>query len=319
MQDLDAQYNAQFPNPATDLFNAPSFMSYSANANDTNSFVFENGTITTTQAHAAFVSPLDVLGSGQAIFNEYIANKTASPISSTAPPASNSTSPNTSLGNSSDLQTPGTGLSVPIMKDSANHVSGYFLKDVPKVAVLVLSSFGDRDQDTAAIQKNIAIFLAKCQKNNKKKLIIDARGNPGGFAYLAYDTFKQLFPPIVPYSGDRLRVSKAASIIASIATQIGPNADNPLAGSFFDALNNLKSPDGPHFQSYGQQFDPVEIRGDKFSQKAAKYLGNADIDELEAGIVISGYANNTNNSSQVFRGEDIILVSYISPINHDKY
>jgi hypothetical protein len=195
------------------------------------------------------------------------------------------------------------------MKNSANYVSGYFLNETSDVVVLALSSFDAQPPYSAQFQTNIADFLARCKSANKKKLIIDTRGNRGGTVLLAYDTFRQLFPSLVPYSGNRLRVSEAVSI----AAQIGSLAGSLLAGTFFDALTSLQTPDGLPFQSYNQLYGHIGIRSDNFSHVAAKEFGNATIDEEQSGIVVSRYANNSAIPSQAFRGEDIILVSSVSP------
>lgn len=200
------------------------------------------------------------------------------------------------------------------MKNSGSYVSGYFLNETSDVAVLVLSSFDAQPPYSAEFQTNVADFLAKCKSANKKRLIIDTRGNRGGTVLLAYDTFKQLFPSLVPYSGNRLRLSEAASI----AAQIGSVPGSPLAGTFFDALTSLQSPDGLPYQSYDQLFSPVQIRGDNFSHVAARELGNVTIDTEQAGIVVSGYANNSAIPSPAFSGEDIILVSSLRQIQFDR-
>ena len=319
-QDLDAQYNSQFYNPANDLIvlgtpnNGPGFLSYFYNVNDTNTFTFENGTTITLATNATSQPPLNIMGSGQEIFDKYLvpakspSNSTSMSSSTTQTSAASSTSSATAAANSSvELRSPGTGFPIPIVRNSANYVSGYFLNDsaTSDVAVLVLTSFDAKPPYSAQFQNNVADFLAKCKSANKKKLIIDTRGNRGGTVLLAYDTFKQLFPALTPYSGNRMRVSDAAGIIG----QVGSQPDSPLAGIFFDALTDLRYPDGPHFQSWDQLYGPVVLRGDTFTQVAAKEFGNATIDEETSGVVVSGYANNTVIPSPAFQSEDIVLVS----------
>ena len=319
-QDLDAQYNNQFYNPANDLIvagspnNGPVFLTYFNNANDTNTFSFENGTTRTLATNATFQPPLNVQGSGQEIFDKYLANSNSSP-KSTSPSSSatqsasaSSTASSTAAANSSNgLHSPGMGFPVPVVKNSKNYVSGYFLNDstTSDVAVLVLTSFDAQPPDSAQFQANVADFLAKCKSANKKRLIIDTRGNRGGTVDLAYDTFKQLFPALTPYSGNRMRVGDAASIMGKVSSQ----PDSPLAGIFFDALTDLQYPDGPSFKSWNQLYGPVRLRGDTFTNVAAKEISNATLDEQSLGIVVSGYANNTDIPLPAFDGEDIILVS----------
>ena len=297
-QDLDAQFNSQFYNPANDLIvlgtpnNGPAFLSYFDNANDTNTFTFENGTTMELAANATFQPPLNIMGSGQEMFDKYLANSksasnsTSASSSNTQTATASSSVSSTAAANSSvGLKPPGAGFPLPVVKNSANYVSGYFLNDntTSDVAVLVLTSFDAKPPYSAQFQTNVADFLAKCKSANKKKLIIDTRGNRGGNVLLAYDTFKQLFPGLTPYSGNRMRVGDAAGIIG----QVGSQPDSPLAGIFFDALTDLKYADGPSFQSWYQLYGPVRLRGDTFTLVAAKEFGNATIDEETSGIVLA--------------------------------
>lgn len=68
-------------------------------------------------------------------------------------------------------------------------------------------------QPAIDFQRVVNEFLSKCHESGKKKLIIDMRGNSAGLPYLAYDTFKQLFPQLRPYSGTRIRASDAPNVL----------------------------------------------------------------------------------------------------------
>ncbi len=187
------------------------------------------------------------------------------------------------------MQPPGPAFPVPVIKKSGNYVSGYFLNETSDVAVLALSNFDAQPPYSTQFQSDIANFLTECKTASKKRLIIDTRGNCGGTVLLGYDTFKQLFPWLVPYSGNRFSLSEAASI----AAQIGSLPGSPLAGSFFNAFISLQSPNGLPFQLYNQRCGPIEVYSDSFSHIGARQLENTTIDEEQSDIIVSGYANNS--------------------------
>ena len=329
LQDLDAEYNSLFYNPATNVatggapaspINAAGGFSVSSSfsANDTTTCKFENGTTFGVNATALLPGSIDLSGTVQDIFQKNIVNNdtdsSSSPSSSSAPSSVSSTLPTpTSSSNSSTV---GIGFPVPVVKHSGNLVSGYFLNgtDNSDVAVLSVPTFmpgTDSDGDAPEFQKDVAMFLAKCKSAGKTRLIVDVRGNGGGDIYLGYDLFKQLFPTITPYSGIRIRGSDAVNALGQIGSSTPVQNDNnsALAGQFFDAKTVLQQPDGPSYTSWQKLYPPHQQKGDIFSNIASWTFSNASLDLAVGGIVVSGYANNTNILSQVFSSDNIILVS----------
>ena len=318
-QDLDAQYNSMFYNPATNANNLGGAFALSpvfSLHNDTTSYKFENGTSVLFNATALIPLTVDLPASGQAIFEQNLLSldTNSSSPSSVTPTSSPSMSPSlpTATG-SANSSTVGPGYPLPIVKHSANIVSGYFLNgsDNSDVAVLNVASFEAESPAAAEFQNDVSTFLVKCRSAGKTRLIIDVRGNPGGTAYLGFDLFKQLFPTAIPYSGVRIRGSDAANAMGQIASTspVQNSADSQLASSFFNDQAFLQGPDGPSFSSWQQLYGPLQQHDDIFSNVASWQFSNASLDIQSGGIVISGYANNLSTPPQVFLGENITLVS----------
>ena len=315
MQDLDAQYNTQFYNPATALKVDPNagglflLANPDGMAKDANDLVFENGTQRSFPAKVTPSFPLKYQ-SGQELFDDLLVPSTSmqssSATSSTAAPSSTSAPKNTST----PLTPPGTGFPKPVMKHNGDFTSGYFLSGEPDVAVLVISSFDAvaETPEPKEFQDDIRSFLEKCRSSGKQRLIIDVRGNGGGTSLLGYDTFKQLFPSKVPYSGNRVRLPDAANILGQLASDSSTQRTLYLNTSFYDAHNELKKPDGAPFRSWNELAGPVKERGDAFSEVGSKDFGNIKFDEQTGGIVVSGYGPSNETQSQPFKSENIILV-----------
>lgn len=49
----------------------------------------------------------------------------------------------------------------------------------------------------------------------------------GGNRYLAYDSFKQLFPSLVSYSETRIRASDAATVLGEIVSAVDTSLEEP--------------------------------------------------------------------------------------------
>ena len=202
------------------------------------------------------------------------------------------------------------------MKHSGNYVSGYFLNEseTADVAVLTISSFDAQGEaPVAEFQRNVQDFLAKCRTNRKQKLIVDVRGNEGGTVVLAYDTFKQLFPSVVPYSSIRTRASPALNALGSIVSDENALFGSAVGGEIFDAQSFLQSPDGPYYQDWNQFNGPVMERGDNFTRSASFEFFNATRNPSSSqNLTVSGYGNRSNVPPQAFPSEAITLVSRLT-------
>ncbi|KAL8298440.1 hypothetical protein RB597_006742 [Gaeumannomyces tritici] len=193
--------------------------------------------------------------------------------------------------------------------------SGYFLSGpgYSDVAVLVLTSFSPIGFDVQAVQK----FYAKAAAAGKKKLVIDLQANEGGFIYLAYDMFRQLFPDIVQQGLGRRRLSPGFEAVARAAAAICKDFDPRAAEKVRDTdlwllcqspLNYGYELDTAlrHFESYAQKYAPHEHHGDRFTNLTGWDLGNhADSSSLFYGfnMNVTGYGDRTN-MRRPFAGPD---------------
>ncbi|KAL9085104.1 MAG: hypothetical protein Q9165_007748 [Trypethelium subeluteriae] len=226
---------------------------------------------------------------------------------------------------SSSTSTPFVGYPVPVPGTShpEGYVSGYFLKDTASsdVAVLSITSFGtETDNEALVFQDAVRKFLAACRSNQKKRLIIDVRQNGGGEVSHGFDTFRQLFPTLIPSSGFRIRAFEAVSFIGEQISQVLTNADEQdfqdstflaqLHGgwdwSAYDYRSSLRIPDGPPYSSWAEFYGPLQVHNDSYSHVGYWQLSDSGSNaQYDAG----GYGNRSNLLPQVFLGSNIILVS----------
>jgi Peptidase family S41 len=209
-------------------------------------------------------------------------------------------------------------------------VAGYFLDNEPETAILNIIRFTNEAEGSALpFQETITNFLAACSSQGKKKLIVDVRGNPGGTTMTAYDAFKQIFPTQPMNTRIRLRDHPITNAMGTIISQFGdpvslqnylafegaPTATNGALlfakDSVYNVANNLMTPDGQPYANWGDFYGPVTFNGDSFSNYYSLDFANPGFDLWSGGgIIVSGYANDTNLPPQVFNAKNITLVSY---------
>lgn len=84
-------------------------------------------------------------------------------------------------------------------------LSGYFLDEPGFTDTAVLVAQQMSEEDPMSFQSTLTKFMDACRSGNKKQLVIDIQGNPGGTVSLGYEIFKQLFPSVYPYGAGTLR------------------------------------------------------------------------------------------------------------------
>ncbi|KAF3937795.1 hypothetical protein ABW19_dt0205620 [Dactylella cylindrospora] len=232
----------------------------------------------------------------------------------------------------------------PYIQDIYKAVGGYFMDDYEndgsKTAILDITGFAPDDPTakypTHAVQAAVELFLKECKKRGMEKLIIDVRGNGGGYVNMGYDMYKQLFPAGTPYSGTRLRYHPASlkiaqaftqlinqevidELIAAIGTGQGENLSNQQSQAFtlasYASLSSLDQylsldEDGKPFTSFEDFFGPVDIYNDQFTNILTYPLNNL-IAVGDLSYDITGYGDRASyaNNEQPFAAEDIILVT----------
>ena len=110
-----------------------------------------------------------------------------------------------------------------VAESSEGDIGGYFLKGkgYEDVAVFRISTFSpEGDSRGTGFQKTLKTFLERSISEKKTKLVIDLRENGGGAPHLIFDTFFQLFPGQVPYSGQRYRAEEQYLAVGEAVNQI---------------------------------------------------------------------------------------------------
>ncbi|KAF3256388.1 hypothetical protein TWF192_001813 [Orbilia oligospora] len=232
----------------------------------------------------------------------------------------------------------------PYIQDINQVVGGYFMADYAgddsRTAVIDITGFAPDDPNgrfpTQAVQAAVELFLEEAQRRGMEQLIIDVRGNGGGFVNMGYDLYKQLFPGSDPYSGTRIRYHPASLRIAQAFTELvnqdvidtltraigGGMGENLTVSqinayqvaayaslSGLDQFFNLDE-DGRRFSSFNDFFGPANVYGDQFTNILTYDLNNM----LAVGDLsydVTGYGDRASYRTRPppFRPENIILVT----------
>ncbi|KAK5165600.1 uncharacterized protein LTR77_009129 [Saxophila tyrrhenica] len=191
-------------------------------------------------------------------------------------------------------------------------VAGYFPESEDDLAVLTIPTYepASESQFSNVVRK----LLATAKANGKTKLIIDLRGNPGGIALLATDTFKQLFPPQDPYGAGNYRANALFNFTGqsfsdffegtsgSEAKQDG--TDDFYAGTPFNVDNEVTKA-AKDFNSWADFFGPNFIHGDNYTDLTRWNLSDPD---QRLGFYIYGYGENDKPQPQTFEANNIVLL-----------
>ncbi len=105
-------------------------------------------------------------------------------------------------------------------------IAGYFPPDQPDVVVVSCPSLGPAHN--IEFQNAFRSILATANAAGKSKLIMDIRGNGGGYVADGFDLFTQLFPGQMPYGGTNLAAFDLANAMGEFASS------QVAAGNFTD-------------------------------------------------------------------------------------
>lgn len=136
---------------------------------------------------------------------------------------------------------PVVGYPDPVIVASDSSISGYFI-DQPgfeDVAVLVMLSFSP--EDPVEFQRVAQDFYAAAAKAGKKKLVVDVQANGGGYIFLGYDGFRQLFPDIVQEGLGRWRQHPGFAAISTVFSDISADFDPNTALPTLSTHTSLSS------------------------------------------------------------------------------
>ncbi|KAF2264308.1 hypothetical protein CC78DRAFT_427262, partial [Lojkania enalia] len=271
----DARYNTLFPNQAHRSIRKEALGPWAMQEvfdGPVTSFGFANGTSKDFDTVAIVRSSFDFtdVKDGQSFFDAFCRgpqeSKSETPVVGVLPPVSL------------------IGYPKPFIMQSSGAFHGHFLNDsgYGDVAVLAIPSFmpfiarGTEEINPAIeCQKVLRAFFETIAKQGKTKLVIDLRGNGGGFIDLAYETFKQLFPNIEPFGGSRYRAHEAFEIYSARISEFASNAtlaeEDPLlygaiiaAAGTFDWRGILDADFQP-FSSFREYYGPYVHNNDNFT------------------------------------------------------
>lgn len=227
--------------------------------------------------------------------------------------------PTSTVGSVSQTATQISGYPTPVALSDDLTLSGYFLEEpgYDDTAVLVLQAMSETDP--VGFQATLKAFMDSCREENKRHLIIDVQGNPGGTISLGYEVFKQLFPDIFPYGAGTLRAQEGLDTLGEFYTnftseliQEDPNNFTALLVANYytqfsaEAWTNSS---GQLFESWKQLYGPVEAETDNFTNLIRWDINNTDFNLASGHIVVSGFGNNTEIEPSPFTSDNIIMLS----------
>lgn len=191
-------------------------------------------------------------------------------------------------------------------------VAGYLPENEDDLAVLAIPSYEPTSE--SQFSNVVRQFLATANSNGKSKLIIDLRGNPGGIALLATDTFKQLFPNQDPYGAGNYRANALFDFTGqslsdyyegkSLQQTENAGTDDFYAGTPFNVENEVTKA-AKDFSSWADFFGPEYYHGDNYTELTRWNLSDPD---QRLGQYIYGYGMNDKPQPQTFQSQNIVLL-----------
>ncbi|KAF2734899.1 hypothetical protein EJ04DRAFT_227977 [Polyplosphaeria fusca] len=333
----DAQYNRLFPNQPSLASGGDVDGPWAAPViydGPETKFGFENGSSSTIPTIAQIRPGMDFTNvtDGPSFFNAFCQGPPEVAAEEAAPTATLEAASSAVATPSATRTLTPTGYPKPIAQSSSLSFMGYYLNGTYNdVAVVAFPNFepkiGPGSNETAGTieyQKMLRKFLADAVKDGKKKLVIDTRGNGGGFIDIGFETFKQLFPDTVPYGGSRYRAHEAFEIFSSALADLALNEtlktkepelyESIQKGAptfvFEDILNDTNQP----FTSFRDYYGPYEFGNDSFTA-IRRYNFSNNIDGYtnagqgpELTIELTGYLSNSPPPPQPFKPENMVIL-----------
>ena len=315
-QDPDANYNQVFYSLPSFSYNSDSLGIYTSAAfifgftKDTYTYQFSNGSVSYFDNFAVLSPGLDFTGvdSGQALFDLVDLPPTTEASVTAAATTSSSSIPTATSSATATTVTSLAGYPSPVVIHSEGYTSGYFL-DNTSTAVLAVQGFTDTAEQASADTEQQAVvrdFLAECRKAGMTQLIIDLQGNGGGDVFVAYDMFKQLFPPLEPFGASRMRATPLVNYFGTIFS--ADDIYNTTYNSEFQTQAGLDVNDNA-FANWNAEDGPYLIHGDNFTAEVRYNLSDPITEKIASSAMnVSGYLNNSNIAPQLFESENIVMV-----------
>ncbi|KAK5112673.1 hypothetical protein LTR85_011184 [Meristemomyces frigidus] len=285
---------------------------------------FANGTTITIENFARVLVPFDNITTGGDIYQTYFIPEAAElgPAGelATMTASSSSAAATTSAAATSTTSIPAPGYPSPLVRETTNQNSGYYLEGdgYDDVAVLAVASFVGSTSDEIPFQAVNTYTINRAVAENKTKLIIDVSANGGGTILQGYDLFKQLFPQILPYGATRFRAHEAFDLIGQEVSYLSGLVPRSLSTN--DTIQNLVSSawnyrtdadvDYKPFTSWAEKYGPHAFgpEPDNFTSIIRWNLSDVLTPDNSGGIYVSGYLNRSNITTQPFAAENIVIV-----------
>ena len=320
LQDPDAAYNILFYSPAFQAA-APGWQGYFAGSGRqgyiypgvNTTFSFENGTTAVFENTAHVIGDFTSVTDGESFYQKFCTGP--------ATPTSTNMTTTTATGTAAPTASPNipAGYPTPVVITPDQSAAGYYIPDLPDVAVLSMLSF---DPDVPVdFQTAVQTFFADAIAAGKTKLVVDLSANGGGYILQGYDTFRQLFPQILQDGFTRFRNQESFDLIAQEYAAFIPANYSPATASadlinIFESAPNYRFDynitDQP-FTSLEAKLGPQTYQGDNFTN-----IIRWDLDDpiltinatFGMGEEITGYGNRSN-FTQPFAAENIIMVGVL--------
>lgn len=195
----------------------------------------------------------------------------------------------------------------PVLRDSHDHIRGYYLNETgtDDVAVLQVLTF-ELSAEIPSFVQTAVDFVRRAATDGKVKIIIDLSGNGGGDITQGFDLFRLFYPDQPLYSATRFRATELIDLVGQVLSRnfdlnAGAAQDSPII--FQEAV----TPDQQDsFASWDHLYGPHEILGANMSSLYAVYnlsaVSNGDDPIRSYG------GNQSDHSIQPFKTEKIVVV-----------
>lgn len=195
------------------------------------------------------------------------------------------------------------GYPKPVVISRDGVVSGYYLNGdgYENTAVLTMLSFEPKAM--TEFQDTVTSFFNQAVQDGKTSLILDVQANGGGFIFLGFDLFRQLFPDTIQEGDSRWKATKAFNGVAHVYSDYEDAHPNSVKGDSFTWQGDFNSTNQP-FTSFADKFGPNTIRNTPYTN-TMRY--NFDYYANNGGFNVTGYGNRTN-FTQPFAPENIVLL-----------
>lgn len=191
------------------------------------------------------------------------------------------------------------GYPTPVVISRDGVVSGYYLNGAGYNDTAVLTMLSFEPSSMTEFQDTVTSFFKQAVQDGKTKLILDVQANGGGFIFLGYDLFRQLFPNTIQEGDSRWKAHKAYNGIAKVYSDYETAHPGSVVDSF--AWQSDFNSTNQDFSSFADKFGPYTFRSTPYTN-TMRY----DFSQYTS-FNVTGYGSRTN-FTQPFAAENIVLL-----------